>query len=266
MGLINPKIITEFLGRKLDNHDHLKKLGPIELRIELYKEFKQLPDFDKLWQHQQVCFMLCTALKRFMLHIDMGGGKTLITLYSILYRKLMLGHKPKAIIFVPFITAVDTWIEECKKHTPQLKLVPLVGTTIENERLLEEGDGEVFGFSAQCEYVVWGSHGAMPQDWTAPTLPGFFEASAPKQREHITQKPLDVMRQLVRIVPPGGVILDPFIGSGTTGVAAVLEGRRFVGVEQVEHFAEVALTRIREASGQAVARGSQPALDFGEGA
>ncbi len=121
-------------------------------------------------------------------------------------------------------------------------------------------------FSAQCEYVVWGSHGAMPQDWTAPTLPGFFEASAPKQREHITQKPLDVMRQLVRIVPPGGVILDPFIGSGTTGVAAVLEGRRFVGVEQVEHFAEVALTRIREASGQAVARGSQPALDFGEGA
>ena len=114
-----------------------------------------------------------------------------------------------------------------------------------------------------AKYVVWGSHGAMPQDWTAPTLPGFFEASAPKQREHITQKPLDVMRQLVRIVPPGGVILDPFIGSGTTGVAAVLEGRRFVGVEQVEHFAEVALTRIREASGQAVARGSQPALDFG---
>ena len=39
-----------------------------------------------------------------------------------------------------------------------------------------------------------------------------------------------------------------------------------VVVEQVEHFAEVALTRIREASGQAVARGSQPALDFGEGA
>lgn len=144
MGLINPKIITEFLGRKLDNHDWMKKLGPIELRIELYKEFKQLPDFDKLWQHQQVCFMLCTALKRFMLHVDMGGGKSLVVLFSILYRKLMLGHKPKAIIFVPFITAVDTWIEECKKHTPQLKLVPLVGTTIENERLLEEGDGEIF--------------------------------------------------------------------------------------------------------------------------
>lgn len=144
MGLINPKIVSSFLGRKLDNHDWMKKLGPLELRAELHQEFKLLPNFSKLWQHQLVCFMLCTALKRFMLHIDMGGGKTLITLYSILYRKLIKGHKPKAIIFVPYVTAVDTWIEECKKHTPDLKLVPLIGTTVENERWLVEGDGDVF--------------------------------------------------------------------------------------------------------------------------
>lgn len=144
MGLINPKVVKDFLSRKLDNHDWMKKLGPIELRIELHREFKELPNFDKLWQHQLVCYMLCTALKRFMLHIDMGGGKTLITLYSILYRKLINGHKPKAVVFVPYITAVDTWIEECKKHTPGLKLIPLTGTTIQNERLLAEGDGEIF--------------------------------------------------------------------------------------------------------------------------
>lgn len=144
MGLINPKIVKQYLSRKLDNHDWMKKLDPLILRAELHKEFKQLPNFDKLWIHQLVCFILCTTLKRFMLHIDMGGGKTFIALYSILYRKLMLGHKPKAIIFVPYVTAVDTWIEECKKHTPELKLVPLTGTTIQNERLLVEGDGEVF--------------------------------------------------------------------------------------------------------------------------
>lgn len=144
MGLINPKVVKNYLSRDLENHDWMKKLGPLDLRAELHAEFQGLPNFGNLWQHQQVCFLLVTTLKRFMLHIDMGGGKTLITLYSILYRKLMKSEQPKAIIFVPYVTAVDTWIEECRKHTPQLKLVPLTGTTIQNERLLREGDGEVF--------------------------------------------------------------------------------------------------------------------------
>ncbi len=141
--MINKKVVQEFLAREMDNHDWMKKLGPLELRAELAHEFKTIPNFSKLWEHQLVCFILCTTLKRFMLHIDMGGGKTLITLFSILDRKLK-GLNPKAIIFVPYVTAVDTWIEECKKHTPDLKLVPLVGTTIQNLRLLEENDGDVF--------------------------------------------------------------------------------------------------------------------------
>mgnify|MGYP003376370429 CR=1 FL=1 len=56
------------------------------------------------------------------------------------------------------------------------------------------------------------------------------------------------------------------MGSGTTGVAAVMDRRRFVGVEMVEHYQRIAERRIREAQGQAVTRGDQPALDFGEGA
>lgn len=117
--------------------------------------------------------------------------------------------------------------------------------------------------AAQCEYVVWGSSGAMPVDHTAPIHPGFFEANPPRDREHITQKPLEVMRDLVKIVPLGGVVLDPFMGSGTTGVAAINEGRRFVGAEMTEHYAEVAERRIRTASGQAVDNGEQAAIDFG---
>lgn len=121
-------------------------------------------------------------------------------------------------------------------------------------------------FTASCEYVVWGSNGAMPVafDGSMPVLPGFFQSSPPREREHQTQKPLDVMRGLVKIAPEGGTILDPFMGSGTTGVAAMLERRKFVGVEMVPHYQQVAERRIREAQGQAIPRGDQGALDFGE--
>jgi site-specific DNA-methyltransferase (adenine-specific) len=118
-------------------------------------------------------------------------------------------------------------------------------------------------FGAQCEYVVWGSAGPMETDYTLPSLKGFFQGNSPRDREHITQKPVDVMRELVKIAPEGGVVLDPFMGSGTTGVAAMLERRRFVGVEMVEHYREVAERRIREAQGLVVDKGDQAALDFG---
>lgn len=101
-------------------------------------------------------------------------------------------------------------------------------------------------FTASCEYAVWGSAGPMPiaMDGSAPCLPGFYQALAPRDREHITQKPLSVMRSLVKIAPKGGVVLDPFMGAGTTGVAAVIEGRRFVGAELTQHFQQVSLKRI----------------------
>lgn len=117
-------------------------------------------------------------------------------------------------------------------------------------------------FKAQCEYVVWGSAGPMPVDLSAPCLPGFFESSPPRERDHITQKPVDIMRELVKIVPAGGVVLDPFMGSGTTGVAAVIERRRFVGVEMTPHFAEVAERRIRESAGKAVPGALQSAFEL----
>lgn len=116
-----------------------------------------------------------------------------------------------------------------------------------------------------CEYVVWGSNG--PRDLlhlSGKALPGFYQANAPREREHLTQKPVEVMRDLVKIAPAGGVILDPFMGSGTTGVAAVIEGYSFIGAEMTAHYAAVAERRIRTAAGQAVGRGDQDALDFGE--
>ena len=62
---------------------------------------------------------------------------------------------------------------------------------------------------------------------------------------HPTVKPTALMRYLCRLVtPPGGLILDPFCGSGSTGRAALLEGFDFVGIELLEHHAEIARARI----------------------
>ena len=82
---------------------------------------------------------------------------------------------------------------------------------------------------------------------------------------HPTVKPIALMRWLVRLVTPaGGLALDPFAGSGTTGVASRLEGFRFVGVEQSEEYCEIARARIAhyddEESDDEQAQRAQPRL------
>jgi hypothetical protein len=65
---------------------------------------------------------------------------------------------------------------------------------------------------------------------------------------HPTVKPVALMRYLVRLVaPPGGTVLDPFTGSATTGMATVLEGAKFVGIEASAEYAEIAVARLRHA-------------------
>jgi site-specific DNA-methyltransferase (adenine-specific) len=62
---------------------------------------------------------------------------------------------------------------------------------------------------------------------------------------HPTVKPSELMRHLVRLVtPPGGVVLDPFLGSGTTALAAELEGMGWVGVDSELEYVEIAEARL----------------------
>lgn len=66
-----------------------------------------------------------------------------------------------------------------------------------------------------------------------------------RRNHHPTVKPIELMRYLVRLVtPPGGFVLDPFAGSGTTGIAAALEGARFLGCELDPEFVTIAQARI----------------------
>lgn len=69
-----------------------------------------------------------------------------------------------------------------------------------------------------------------------------------RSNHHPTVKPTDLMRYLCRLVtPPGGIVLDPFTGSGSTGKAAILEGFQFIGIEREAEYVEIARARIEHA-------------------
>jgi len=79
------------------------------------------------------------------------------------------------------------------------------------------------------------------------------------RNHHPTVKPLALMRWLVKLVAyPGDTVLDPFMGSGTTGVACVMEGRKFLGIEQDAEYIKIAQARIAHARQQEAAKVAVP--------
>lgn len=100
------------------------------------------------------------------------------------------------------------------------------------------------GFRSQAEYVVWATAGALRDDREV-YLPGWIHVPVTQaDKHHITGKPTELMRELVKVAALDELIVDPFAGSGTTGVAALLEGRRFLGVEKMAGIAETARARL----------------------
>ncbi|MEO1174306.1 MAG: site-specific DNA-methyltransferase, partial [Myxococcota bacterium] len=103
------------------------------------------------------------------------------------------------------------------------------------------------GFRAQAEYVVWASRGELPQKPEVGALPGAFACTIKRSdRHHLTGKPTELMREIVKVCPPGGRILDPFAGSGTTLVAAALEGRGALGFELSSNYVAATEGRLGE--------------------
>jgi site-specific DNA-methyltransferase (adenine-specific) len=79
----------------------------------------------------------------------------------------------------------------------------------------------------------------------APRLSEEDKVSSLSRNPHPTVKPTDLMRYLCRLItPPGGIVLDPFTGSGSTGKAAMAEGFRFIGIEREAEYIEIARARI----------------------
>ena len=103
-------------------------------------------------------------------------------------------------------------------------------------------------FAAAAEYVVWGSNGPMASREEVGCRPGYFlHQQSRGDRHHQTGKPTPVMRDIVKICDPGGLIIDPFSGSATTGVAALIEGYKFAGCEMSEHYHRIAVERLTAA-------------------
>jgi DNA modification methylase len=91
------------------------------------------------------------------------------------------------------------------------------------------------------------------QDARPHTREGYEYHREPQRNTHPTVKPTALMRYLCRLVTPsGGVVLDPFMGSGSTGRGAVLEGFRFIGIEMSPEYLDIARLRIAEAEREAL--------------
>ena len=92
------------------------------------------------------------------------------------------------------------------------------------------------------------SGGRMREVLSRQCLPGVFTyAVDPKQKVHLTAKPVRLVKDLLAVSPEGSTVLDPFLGGGTTAMACLETGRRFIGVELSTEYAALAAARIRAA-------------------
>lgn len=108
-------------------------------------------------------------------------------------------------------------------------------------------------YRQDCEFIVWGTNGKKEINWEkakgTKALKGCFEIASVStgKKHHQTEKPVELLERLLEILPEGGLVLDPFMGSGSTGVACVNKGCDFVGIELDEDYCVTAAKRIKEA-------------------
>lgn len=103
-------------------------------------------------------------------------------------------------------------------------------------------------------------YGKNPSDvWDIPNV----KAKHIEKTEHPCQFPVTIPRRLIKaLTNKGDIVLDPFMGSGTTGVAAIVEGRRFVGAELIKDYYDIAIQRMKDAAqGDAKIREDIPVVE-----
>lgn len=100
-------------------------------------------------------------------------------------------------------------------------------------------------FAHAAEYVIYATNGKRTP-WAPDCLPGVYTYPViASQKRHLTGKPIPLMRDLLRIVPPGGIVLDPFAGSGSTHVACRETGRDCVSIEMSAEYCTIIRERLK---------------------
>jgi DNA modification methylase len=108
----------------------------------------------------------------------------------------------------------------------------------------KERNAGLEGFEEQPTASAVGMGAVTARNWGDPDAK-VYEGKTTARNTHPTVKPIALMQWLVRMVtPPGGKVLDPFTGSGTTGIAAVREGFTFIGIEREAEYVAIAKARI----------------------
>lgn len=149
----------------------------------------------------------------------------------------------------------QTWKEEDGKH-PTNMLISDEAVAMDEDlvRMVDESKASFFVPKPSAKDRDWGC-GDLPlqqKDNRLSHMTSNYTGKIVKpvmaQNVHPTVKPIELMRRLIRLVSrPGHTIIDPFMGSGTTGVAAMLEGRNFIGIEREPEYFTIAKTRIESA-------------------
>jgi site-specific DNA-methyltransferase (adenine-specific) len=101
-------------------------------------------------------------------------------------------------------------------------------------------------FRRNTEFIVYGSKGRY-RTYSRHCLPCVYNhAVNPARKRHIAGKPLSLLVELMQIVQPGGTVLDPFIGGGTTAKTAKETGRKRIAVERSPEYARIVAEYLQE--------------------
>jgi len=98
----------------------------------------------------------------------------------------------------------------------------------------------------QCEYIIFATKGPCEKAPGRGPFAGCYHANVPSIKLHPTQKPEKIIQELVKTVEPGGLVLDPFAGSGTTLYVAEIMGRNSIGIEIEPAYCDIIRNRMAE--------------------
>ena len=133
-----------------------------------------------------------------------------------------------------------------------VSLMRQAGIEVKGVVVWDKGEGSrpvKGGFRLQTEFIVWGrkdGQGEVPEVYA----PGLVKRPTLTRKQHITQKPVEVVEHILQVVPNKSVILDPFAGVATTGIASIKKGHYFVGIEIVPEYFLLGSQNLTEAEAE----------------